>query len=89
MSAGAGDLRTHQPGVFEWAGGVGAEIFGVVGEAEAGLFDGFGRKSFKAVGVGNQRLTPKLSIKHQMSPIKIPPLPNGEGFRVRLRRINP
>lgn len=44
MPADATDLRwlrratpTHQSGVFGWAGGVGAEVFGVVGEAESGL----------------------------------------------------
>jgi len=39
------DLQSHYTGVFEWAGGVGAEVFGVAGEAKSGLFDGFGRKS--------------------------------------------
>ncbi|WP_375494859.1 hypothetical protein [uncultured Nostoc sp.] len=42
VSADAGDLRSHQSGVFEWAGGVGAEVFGDAGEAESCLFDGFG-----------------------------------------------
>ncbi|MEH1825522.1 MAG: hypothetical protein V7L22_09165 [Nostoc sp.] len=29
---------------FALAGGVGAEVFGVVGEAESGLLDNFGRE---------------------------------------------
>ncbi|MHC0068037.1 hypothetical protein ACWATR_34985 [Nostoc sp. UIC 10890] len=37
--------RSHQSGVFEWAGGVGAEVSGVVGEAEPGLFYRFGREA--------------------------------------------
>ncbi len=44
LSADAGDVRSHFTGVFEWAGGIGAEVFGVVGEAEAVLFDGVGGK---------------------------------------------
>ncbi len=42
--ADARDMRSHQQGVFWWAGGIGAEVLGVVGEAEAGLFGGVGRK---------------------------------------------
>ena len=37
----------------ECIGGVGAEVFGVVGEAESGLFDYSGRKSVEYFGVGN------------------------------------
>ncbi|WP_339376055.1 hypothetical protein [Calothrix sp. NIES-2098] len=41
----------HFTGVFEWAEGIGAEVFGIVGEAEAGLFDEFGRKGVESAGV--------------------------------------
>ncbi|MBW4457729.1 MAG: hypothetical protein KME55_36680 [Nostoc indistinguendum CM1-VF10] len=53
MSVDAGDMRSHQSGVFEWAGGVGAEVFGDAGEAESGLFDGFGRESAESLRVRN------------------------------------
>ena len=56
MSADAGDLRSHQLGVFEGAGRVGVEVFGAVGEAESVLFDGFGRKSVESSGVGNHTI---------------------------------
>ncbi|MBE8989939.1 hypothetical protein [Nostoc sp. LEGE 12450] len=39
MSAGSGDLQSHQSSIFQCVGGVGAEVFGDAGEAEAGLFD--------------------------------------------------
>ncbi|WP_414569416.1 hypothetical protein [Nostoc sp. CCY 9925] len=32
MSAGAGDLQSHFTGVFEWAGGVGAEVLESLGK---------------------------------------------------------
>ncbi len=44
---------THFTSVFQWAGGVGAEVFGVVGEGESGLFNYSGRKSVEYFGVGN------------------------------------
>jgi hypothetical protein len=53
VSADAGDLRSHESGVFEWAGGVGAEVFGIVGEAELTLFDSFGREIVEGSGVRN------------------------------------
>jgi hypothetical protein len=40
-------------GVFEWAGGIGAEVSGVVGETESGLFDDVGREIVELAGVGN------------------------------------
>ncbi|MBD2498843.1 hypothetical protein [Nostoc sp. FACHB-280] len=58
--AGAGRVRSHFTGVFEWTGGVGAEVFGVLGEAEAGLFDPVGRESVELVGIGNWRLMREL-----------------------------
>jgi hypothetical protein len=57
LPADADDLRSHFTGIFEWAGGIGAEVFGVVGEAEAGLFDPVGGKGVESSGVGNSRLT--------------------------------
>ncbi len=39
LSADADDLRSHQSGVFQWTGGIGTEVFGIFGEAEAGLFN--------------------------------------------------
>ena len=51
VSADAILERLHQSGVFEWAGGVGAEVSGVVGEAESCLFDWTGRESAEFVGV--------------------------------------
>ncbi|MEH2463537.1 hypothetical protein [Nostoc sp.] len=56
MVADAGDMRSYQSGVFEWAGGIGAEVFGVVGETESGLFDGFGGKSIELVRIRSKRL---------------------------------
>ncbi|MEH2359158.1 hypothetical protein [Nostoc sp.] len=63
VSADAGDLRClrratpmHQSGVFEWAGGVGAKVFGVAGEAEAGLFDWAGRESIESSGIENHTI---------------------------------
>lgn len=40
--------------VFQWARRVGAEVFGVAGEAKPFLFDCAGRKSVECFGVGNQ-----------------------------------
>ncbi|WP_176726880.1 hypothetical protein [Nostoc sp. KVJ20] len=53
VSADAILERLHQSGVFEWAGGVGAEVSGVVGETESCLCDGFGRENAKSLRVGN------------------------------------
>ncbi|MBD2534571.1 hypothetical protein H6G97_35870 [Nostoc flagelliforme FACHB-838] len=53
VSADEGDLRSHQSGIFEWAGGIGAEVFGIVRKAESGLFDSVGRKSAESLRVGN------------------------------------
>ncbi|YAF99502.1 MAG: hypothetical protein AB3A66_29765 (plasmid) [Nodularia sp. CChRGM 3473] len=47
---------SHQWGVFNWARGVGAEVFGVAGEAQSGLFDGVGGESVGCVGVGNSSI---------------------------------
>ncbi|BDI15011.1 hypothetical protein ANSO36C_08130 [Nostoc cf. commune SO-36] len=44
----------HWSSVFGWAGGVGAEVFGIVGEAEAGLLDGFEGESVELVRVRMQ-----------------------------------
>ncbi|MEJ6484773.1 hypothetical protein N0Y54_26235 [Nostoc punctiforme UO1] len=41
----------------ECIGGVGAEVFGVVGEAESGLFDYSGRKSVEYFGVGQLKFS--------------------------------
>ncbi len=46
-------MQSHQSGVFEWAGGIGAEVFGIFGEAEAGLFDGLGGEGVEYFGVRN------------------------------------
>ncbi|WP_176727018.1 hypothetical protein [Nostoc sp. KVJ20] len=41
---------SHQSGIFEWAGGVGAEVSGDAGEAESGLFDDFRREIIEFAG---------------------------------------
>ncbi|MEA5603246.1 hypothetical protein [Nostoc sp. UHCC 0252] len=51
MRADAGDLRSHQSRVVQWAGGIGAEVFGVVGEAESSLSYCCGREVVSTVGV--------------------------------------
>ncbi|MDZ8228162.1 hypothetical protein [Nostoc sp. ChiVER01] len=43
---------TYASGCIRVAGGVGAEVFGDAGKAEAGLFDGFGGESIEGFGVG-------------------------------------
>ncbi|WP_254921400.1 hypothetical protein [Nodularia sp. NIES-3585] len=37
-----GGVRSHQSCVFPYVEGFGAEVFGVAGEAQSGLFDGVG-----------------------------------------------
>lgn len=51
MQTDADNQRSRQSGVFEWARGVGAEVFGVAGEAESGLFDGVGGETFECAGI--------------------------------------
>ncbi|WP_193197981.1 hypothetical protein [Nostoc sp. MG11] len=46
-------LRPHQSSLFECVRGISAEVFGVVGEAEAVLFDCVGREIAEGSGVGN------------------------------------
>ncbi|MEH1925126.1 hypothetical protein [Nostoc sp.] len=52
MSTDPGDLRSHQSDVFEWAGGVGTEVFGDAGETKPSLFDGAGGKIVGSVRDG-------------------------------------
>jgi hypothetical protein len=57
----AGYSASHQSNLFQCVRGVGAKVFGIVGEVEPILFDGFGRKSVEGSGVGNHTIMEQIN----------------------------